>query len=127
MSRLYAVESLFTLTGVNADHRLRLPASAVLPVAAAGLFVVGYFLQRYLVNRFIEVPEHVEMILRKASIEPPAARMCQACLQRCSSATARWCTARMELPNTNTPWPASSAAQWLRTRPVASIMPSIPR
>jgi molybdopterin-containing oxidoreductase family iron-sulfur binding subunit len=35
MSRLYAVESLFTLTGVNADHRLRLPASAVIQVAGA--------------------------------------------------------------------------------------------
>jgi MoCo/4Fe-4S cofactor protein with predicted Tat translocation signal len=35
MNRLYAVESLFTLTGVNADHRLRLPASAVVQVAAA--------------------------------------------------------------------------------------------
>ncbi|MEI2725863.1 MAG: hypothetical protein V9H26_20815 [Verrucomicrobiota bacterium] len=29
MSRLYAVESLFTPTGVSADHRLRVPASAV--------------------------------------------------------------------------------------------------
>jgi len=29
MSRLYAVESLFTLTGANADHRLRIPASSV--------------------------------------------------------------------------------------------------
>jgi molybdopterin-containing oxidoreductase family iron-sulfur binding subunit len=29
MSRLYAVESLFTLSGANADHRLRLPASWV--------------------------------------------------------------------------------------------------
>jgi molybdopterin-containing oxidoreductase family iron-sulfur binding subunit len=29
MSRLYAVESLFTLTGANADHRLRVAASAV--------------------------------------------------------------------------------------------------
>jgi Fe-S-cluster-containing dehydrogenase component len=29
------VESLFTLTGVNADHRLRVPASAVAQVAAA--------------------------------------------------------------------------------------------
>lgn len=35
MSRLYAAESLFTLTGVNADHRLRLPASAVVQLAAA--------------------------------------------------------------------------------------------
>jgi molybdopterin-containing oxidoreductase family iron-sulfur binding subunit len=35
MSRLYAVESLFTLTGANADHRLRIPASRVSEIAAA--------------------------------------------------------------------------------------------
>jgi molybdopterin-containing oxidoreductase family iron-sulfur binding subunit len=34
MSRLYTVEALFTLTGANADHRLRIPTSAVLSVAA---------------------------------------------------------------------------------------------
>jgi molybdopterin-containing oxidoreductase family iron-sulfur binding subunit len=34
MSRLYAVEALFTLTGANADHRLRLPAGQVLTFAA---------------------------------------------------------------------------------------------
>jgi molybdopterin-containing oxidoreductase family iron-sulfur binding subunit len=34
MCRLYAVESLFTLTGANADHRLRLPASQLPRVAA---------------------------------------------------------------------------------------------
>jgi MoCo/4Fe-4S cofactor protein with predicted Tat translocation signal len=34
MSRLYAVESLMTLTGANADHRLRVPPSAVAAVAA---------------------------------------------------------------------------------------------
>ena len=34
MSRLYVLESLFTLTGANADHRLRLPASQVGKVAA---------------------------------------------------------------------------------------------
>ena len=33
MSRLYAVESLFTLTGASADHRLRLPASLIPAVA----------------------------------------------------------------------------------------------
>ena len=35
MNRLYAVESLYSLTGVNADHRLRVPASQVVAVAAA--------------------------------------------------------------------------------------------
>jgi molybdopterin-containing oxidoreductase family iron-sulfur binding subunit len=35
LNRLYAVESLMTITGVNADHRLRIPSSAVLQVAAA--------------------------------------------------------------------------------------------
>jgi MoCo/4Fe-4S cofactor protein with predicted Tat translocation signal len=35
MSRLYTVESLFTLTGVSADHRLRLPASNVVQIASA--------------------------------------------------------------------------------------------
>ncbi len=35
MSRLYAVESLFTLTGVSADHRLRTQAGSVVQVAAA--------------------------------------------------------------------------------------------
>ncbi|MGA2788944.1 MAG: TAT-variant-translocated molybdopterin oxidoreductase, partial [Verrucomicrobiota bacterium] len=34
MSRLYAVESLFTLTGANADHRLRVPANMVPKIAA---------------------------------------------------------------------------------------------
>src|SRR5256885_5117267 len=33
MSRLYAVEGLMTLTGANADHRLRVPTSAVVQVA----------------------------------------------------------------------------------------------
>src|ERR1044071_20367 len=34
MNRLYAVEALFTLTGANADHRLRVSAGAVQSVAA---------------------------------------------------------------------------------------------
>lgn len=34
MNRLYTVEALFTLTGANADHRLPVAASAVLPIAA---------------------------------------------------------------------------------------------
>ncbi|HSY42922.1 MAG TPA: TAT-variant-translocated molybdopterin oxidoreductase, partial [Candidatus Acidoferrum sp.] len=35
MSRLYAVESLFTLTGASADHRLRVAASLIGPITAA--------------------------------------------------------------------------------------------
>jgi len=41
LNRLYIVESLFTLTGVNADHRLRLPASQVAQFARAILDEVG--------------------------------------------------------------------------------------
>jgi molybdopterin-containing oxidoreductase family iron-sulfur binding subunit len=33
--RLYAVESLMTLTGFNADHRLRIPSSSVVQIASA--------------------------------------------------------------------------------------------
>src|SRR6185436_11220406 len=35
LNRLYAVEGLMTLTGANADHRLRVPTSSVAAVAAA--------------------------------------------------------------------------------------------
>ena len=44
MSRLYAVESLFTLTGANADHRLRVAASLVGQIAgwiASAQFSIG--------------------------------------------------------------------------------------
>lgn len=35
LNRLYVVESMFSVTGFNADHRLRLPSSAILQMAAA--------------------------------------------------------------------------------------------
>jgi len=41
MNRLYQVESLFTLNGINADHRLRIPACLVGQVAAAILAQVS--------------------------------------------------------------------------------------
>ena len=41
MSRLYAVESLFTLTGANADHRYRRAASAISEVAEIIAAAVG--------------------------------------------------------------------------------------
>jgi len=41
MSRLYAVESLFTLTGASADHRLRVPASSVIQVAQSIALELG--------------------------------------------------------------------------------------
>ncbi len=48
MSRLYAVESLFTLTGANADHRLRVAASTVGKIAA--------FISTWAASRGAEVP-----------------------------------------------------------------------
>jgi molybdopterin-containing oxidoreductase family iron-sulfur binding subunit len=48
MSRLYAVESLFTLTGANADHRLRVSASQVARIAA--------FISTWAASRGAEVP-----------------------------------------------------------------------
>ena len=44
MSRLYAVESLFTLTGANADHRLRVAASNAGQIANSILDYVGFYL-----------------------------------------------------------------------------------
>jgi molybdopterin-containing oxidoreductase family iron-sulfur binding subunit len=41
MSRLYAVESLFTLTGANADHRLRVAASGMAEIARMILNLVS--------------------------------------------------------------------------------------
>ena len=48
MSRLYAVESLFTLTGANADHRLRVAASMVGRIAE--------FISTWAVARHAAVP-----------------------------------------------------------------------
>ena len=41
MNRLYAVEALYTVTGANADHRLRVRASEVVAIAAALATAVG--------------------------------------------------------------------------------------
>jgi molybdopterin-containing oxidoreductase family iron-sulfur binding subunit len=41
MSRLYAVESLFTLTGAGADHRLRVPAGSVRDIAGGILSLLA--------------------------------------------------------------------------------------
>ncbi|HVU28090.1 MAG TPA: TAT-variant-translocated molybdopterin oxidoreductase [Verrucomicrobiae bacterium] len=41
MSRLYSVESLFTLTGANADHRLRVAASEIFQIAKEIGFAIG--------------------------------------------------------------------------------------
>lgn len=42
---------------------LGLPALASMPIMAAALFVLGYALQRGVVNRFIAEPQHVQFIL----------------------------------------------------------------
>jgi molybdopterin-containing oxidoreductase family iron-sulfur binding subunit len=41
LNRLYQVESLYTITGFNADHRLRIPSSAVIQIATALAAAVG--------------------------------------------------------------------------------------
>jgi MoCo/4Fe-4S cofactor protein with predicted Tat translocation signal len=43
MSRLYAVESLFTLTGLSADHRLRVAASSIGQIAEAIYWKIRVF------------------------------------------------------------------------------------
>lgn len=57
MNRLYAVESLFTLTGVNADHRLRVAASAVIQVAAAIAAEIGVNIGTLVSNSKIELDQ----------------------------------------------------------------------
>ena len=47
MSRLYAVESLFTLTGANADHRLRVAASLIGQIAAEMLHAADFELKSH--------------------------------------------------------------------------------
>jgi molybdopterin-containing oxidoreductase family iron-sulfur binding subunit len=58
MSRLYVVEGLMTLTGANADHRLRVPTSAVLQVAAALVKEIAQ--QRIAVLENITLPPAVD-------------------------------------------------------------------
>ncbi len=62
INRLYVVESLMTLTGANADHRLRVAPSAVLPVAAALAAAV-------IPQSGGELATMVEMLSRPASVD----------------------------------------------------------
>jgi branched-chain amino acid transport system permease protein len=52
---MYAAFLLFTKLGIE-------PVPA-LPLVAGGLFVVGYLLQRFLINHFLEVTEHIQFLL----------------------------------------------------------------
>lgn len=52
---MYAAFLLFTKMGIEP-----IPA---LPLVAGGLFVVGYLLQRFLINHFLEVTEHIQFLL----------------------------------------------------------------
>jgi molybdopterin-containing oxidoreductase family iron-sulfur binding subunit len=65
MSRLYAVESLFTLTGASADHRLRVSASLVGEIARAILDWTTYYLSNPrpedpLPRAFSPIPEGID-------------------------------------------------------------------
>jgi molybdopterin-containing oxidoreductase family iron-sulfur binding subunit len=52
MNRLYAIESLFTLTGANADHRLRVSASSVAQIASCFLAEIS--------GSFVSVPDGID-------------------------------------------------------------------
>lgn len=52
---MYAAFLLFTKLGIE-------PVPA-LPLVAGGLFVVGYLLQRFLINHFLDVTEHIQFLL----------------------------------------------------------------
>ena len=74
MSRLYAVESLFTLTGANADHRLRV-AAGIIPKAASEIFtqVSGSapFLERWLSGCAKDLLAHRGEVLAVAGQRQP--------------------------------------------------------
>ncbi|HEY5344993.1 MAG TPA: TAT-variant-translocated molybdopterin oxidoreductase, partial [Verrucomicrobiae bacterium] len=68
MSRLYAVESLFTLTGAGADHRLRIPASKVRDIAAG---ILSLLTQEAVGNKLLSIdgkslPENEQWVLECA-------------------------------------------------------------
>ncbi len=74
MSRLYVVESLFTLTGASADHRMRVPASTLAKVADE-IFtqVTGSepFLQRWLSDCVKDMLAHRGQVLVVAGQRQP--------------------------------------------------------
>ncbi len=84
MSRLYAVESLMTLTGANADHRLRIASSHVLAVAAA--MVVDLLEQTPAADRAPGVSEAVPALKAMANSLPADAQTwAAACLKDLAS------------------------------------------
>jgi molybdopterin-containing oxidoreductase family iron-sulfur binding subunit len=60
MSRLYAMESLFTLTGASADHRLRLPASLIGQIATAISWEIIYPKEKYPNSEPLALPSGVD-------------------------------------------------------------------
>jgi len=60
MSRLYAVESLFTLTGASADHRLRVAASLVGQIAAAISWEIGHITETLKDSMLLVIPAGVD-------------------------------------------------------------------
>jgi molybdopterin-containing oxidoreductase family iron-sulfur binding subunit len=66
MSRLYVVESLFTLTGASADHRMRVPASTLSKVAEEMFVQVSGsapFLQRWISDCVKDMLAHRGQVL----------------------------------------------------------------
>jgi MoCo/4Fe-4S cofactor protein with predicted Tat translocation signal len=58
MSRLYTVESLFTLTGAGADHRLRVAASSVPQISAA---ILGAVISSQITGASTTIPSSLDV------------------------------------------------------------------
>ncbi len=74
MSRLYVVESLFTLTGASADHRMRVPASTLSKVADEMFAQVtgsAPFLQRWISDCVKDLLAHRGQVLVVAGQRQP--------------------------------------------------------
>jgi MoCo/4Fe-4S cofactor protein with predicted Tat translocation signal len=74
MSRLYVVESLFTLTGASADHRMRVPASTLSKVADEMFAQVtgsASFLQRWISDCAKDLLAHRGQVLVVAGQRQP--------------------------------------------------------
>jgi molybdopterin-containing oxidoreductase family iron-sulfur binding subunit len=80
LNRLYAVESLYSLTGASADHRLRLPPSQVFPLAC--LLFAEFVEQTKAADQTPQAgPFAAELRGRAGSLSPKARDWARVCVQ----------------------------------------------